>query len=37
VEGFRDSNEIDELALLDAVHGALQLGFNGQESNLIKA
>ncbi|KAF9467889.1 alpha/beta-hydrolase [Collybia nuda] len=37
VEGFRDPAEIDELALLDAVHGALQLGFSGEESSLINA
>lgn len=37
VQGFRDPSHIDESALLDAFYGALQLGFNGQESAVIRA
>ncbi|KAJ7150140.1 Alpha/Beta hydrolase protein [Mycena crocata] len=36
VEAFQDG-KVDQLALLDAVCGALQLGFNGQQTSLISA
>ncbi|KAF7326012.1 AB hydrolase-1 domain-containing protein [Mycena kentingensis (nom. inval.)] len=36
VEAFKGS-KVDQTALLDAVCGALQLGFSGQQTSLIKA
>ncbi|KAF7316120.1 AB hydrolase-1 domain-containing protein [Mycena indigotica] len=36
VEAFKGS-KVDQIALLDSVCGALQLGFSGQETSLIKA
>nr|GAT46118.1 predicted protein [Mycena chlorophos] len=36
VEAFK-GGKVDQLALLDSVCGALQLGFSGQESTLVKA
>ncbi|KAF8889587.1 Alpha/Beta hydrolase protein [Infundibulicybe gibba] len=36
-EAFKNPKRFDESALLDAVYGALQLGFNSVESSLISA
>ncbi|KAF8155559.1 Alpha/Beta hydrolase protein [Crassisporium funariophilum] len=37
VEGCKDPDHIDQDALLDAIFGAIQLAFNGQQSPISKA
>ncbi|KAJ7634601.1 Alpha/Beta hydrolase protein [Roridomyces roridus] len=37
VEAFQTGGKVDQSALLDAVCGAVQLGFNGQQTSLIDA
>ncbi|KAJ7741953.1 Alpha/Beta hydrolase protein [Mycena maculata] len=37
VEAFRTGAKVDQTALLDAVYGALQLGFSSQQTSLISA
>ncbi|KAK0203678.1 alpha/beta-hydrolase [Desarmillaria ectypa] len=36
IEGFKGST-VDEAALYDAVYGALQLGFNSEQSSMVRA
>ncbi|KAF9010219.1 alpha/beta-hydrolase [Cyathus striatus] len=37
VAGFNDPENVDDSALLDAVYGSIQLGFNGNNNSIVQA